>query len=226
MWRGRGRWAFVKKIEMFKGKVLRAQTCFSGLSNPNKYTQQEIGFVNSLKWSYWRYLNVKILTLASISWICCYKLSRMISQACSRQMLSISISMFSKIRQKVSFGLFLHQWMSRKETKAFGRLILKDNKNFFINSTILHCKQDPIYVFLEMKLRGLVPISTFISSHDRATYFAADRSWEQNRRTDRGNIYKSLTDSWMYELGTTLLSFISGNICFEFSVVSLQCVNF
>jgi len=24
MWRGRGRWAFVKKTEMFKGKVLRA----------------------------------------------------------------------------------------------------------------------------------------------------------------------------------------------------------
>jgi hypothetical protein len=46
----------------------------------------------------------------------------------------------------------------------------------------LHCKEDPIYVFLEMKLSGLVPnflihvsvsIEQFIYSHDQSTYFAA-----------------------------------------------------
>jgi hypothetical protein len=31
-------------------------------------------------------------------------------------------------------------------------------------------------------------------------------------------IYKSLTDTWMYELGTRPRGFISGNICFEFLV--------
>jgi hypothetical protein len=34
-------------------------------------------------------------------------------------------------------------------------------------------------------------------------------------------IYKSLTDTWMWKLGTRLHSFISGNICFEFPV---QCI--
>ncbi len=33
-------------------------------------------------------------------------------------------------------------------------------------------------------------------------------------------IYKLFPDTWMYKLGTRLRSFISGNICFEFSV---QC---
>jgi hypothetical protein len=33
-------------------------------------------------------------------------------------------------------------------------------------------------------------------------------------------IYKSLTDAWMQKLGIRLHNFISGNICFEFSV---QC---
>jgi hypothetical protein len=55
----------------------------------------------------------------------------------------------------------------------------------------IHCKEDPIYVFLEMKLSGLVPnfhihvsvrIEQFIYSHDQSTYFAAakqaDRSYE------------------------------------------------
>jgi len=31
-------------------------------------------------------------------------------------------------------------------------------------------------------------------------------------------IYKSLTETWMWKLGTRPYSFISGNICFEFSV--------
>jgi hypothetical protein len=42
-----------------------------------------------------------------------------------------------------------------------------------------HCKQDPIYVFPEMKLRGLIPKfhihvsgNDFIYSQDRSAYFA------------------------------------------------------
>jgi hypothetical protein len=59
-----------------------------------------------------------------------------------------------------------------------------------------HCKQDPIYVFPEMKLRGLVP-----NFHIHMYLWA---------------IYINIK-----ELGTRLRLFISGNICFEFSV---QCL--
>ncbi len=38
-------------------------------------------------------------------------------------------------------------------------------------------------------------------------------------------IYKSLTETWMWKFGTRPRSFISWNICFEFSVQSLQCIN-
>ncbi len=44
-----------------------------------------------------------------------------------------------------------------------------------VNLILIHCKQDSIYVFPEMKLRGLVPNSQIRIS--------------QNRRTDRGNTY-------------------------------------
>jgi hypothetical protein len=36
-------------------------------------------------------------------------------------------------------------------------------------------------------------------------------------------IYKSLTDIWMWKLGTRPCSFISGNSCFEFSVHCICC---
>ncbi len=49
----------------------------------------------------------------------------------------------------------------------------------------------------------------FTYSHNPFTYFAAiGRSIV--------NIYESLTDTWMWDLGTRLHSFISGNICFKF----------
>jgi hypothetical protein len=37
-------------------------------------------------------------------------------------------------------------------------------------------------------------------------------------------IHKSLTETWRYELGLRMRSFISGNICFEFSVYRLCSV--
>ncbi len=53
----------------------------------------------------------------------------------------------------------------------------------------------------------------FIYSHDRSTYFAAAKYWPN----DPGNIeiaYRYMN----VELGTRPRSFMSGNICFEFSV--------
>ncbi len=58
-----------------------------------------------------------------------------------------------------------------------------------------HCKDDPMYVFPERKLRGLVPNFHIHES-----------------------LYNSLTETWMWKLGTRPRSFISGNICSEFSV--------
>jgi hypothetical protein len=45
----------------------------------------------------------------------------------------------------------------------------------------VHCKEDPIYLYTEMKLRGLVPSfhihvsvsDLYMYSRDRSTYFAA-----------------------------------------------------
>jgi hypothetical protein len=49
-----------------------------------------------------------------------------------------------------------------------------------VELTILHCKEDPIYEFPEMKLRGLVPnFNIHVSESDSyiltTTYFAATK---------------------------------------------------
>ncbi len=63
----------------------------------------------------------------------------------------------------------------------------------------LHCTENPIYVFPEMKLRGLVPnscIYVFVSDSDLCIPRIGLPLWlQQNRQTDPGNIYKSLTDT-------------------------------
>jgi hypothetical protein len=66
---------------------------------------------------------------------------------------------------------------------------------------LLHCKQDPTYVFPEMKLCRLIPnfhTHVFVSAlyiyfYNRSTYLL-----QQNRRTDHGNtVYKLLTDTYV-----------------------------
>jgi hypothetical protein len=64
--------------------------------------------------------------------------------------------------------------------------------------TVLHCHENPIYVFLFWELRGLSPnfhinvsvSDLYIYSQDRSTHFL-----QSNRQIDRWNIYKSLTDT-------------------------------
>ncbi len=58
----------------------------------------------------------------------------------------------------------------------------------------VHCTKNPIYVFPEMKLRGLVPNSyIYLSLRD---LYIPRIGLQPNRQTDPGNIlYKSQTDT-------------------------------
>jgi hypothetical protein len=59
--------------------------------------------------------------------------------------------------------------------------------------TDTHCKEDLIYVFPEMKLRGLV--SNFVSDLDIPRIGLP--FWLQQNSRPILEIYKSLTDTWM-----------------------------
>jgi hypothetical protein len=89
-----------------------------------------------------------------------------------------------------------------------------------------HCNENPIYVFLFWELRGLSPN---FHIHVSVSDFYISRigpaiSLQQNRQTDQGNIKNpSQThecENWDLRPHNTF----SGNICFEFSVASLQCM--
>jgi len=67
----------------------------------------------------------------------------------------------------------------------------------------MHCIENPIYVFPEMKLYYLIPNSYIhVSVCDTYTPRIGQSIWlQKNRKTDPGNIYKSFTDPWMLKLG-------------------------
>jgi hypothetical protein len=67
---------------------------------------------------------------------------------------------------------------------------------------MLHYKEDPIYVFLDMQLRGLDPnFHIHVSvSYLYISTIGPPILLQQNRRTNRGN-YKSLKDTRMWKLG-------------------------
>ncbi len=73
-----------------------------------------------------------------------------------------------------------------------------------------HCKDDPIYVFPEMKLHGLVPnLHIHVSVNDIYTVFPRSVHLFCCSKISR------------IGLGTRSRIFISGNICFELSVKCL-----
>ncbi len=86
-----------------------------------------------------------------------------------------------------------------------------------------HCKEDPIYLFPEMKIRGLIPnFHIHVSVNDLfIPRIGPPIFLQQNRQIPIRGICKSITDIWILELGTRPSSFISENICFKFSV---QCL--
>jgi hypothetical protein len=86
----------------------------------------------------------------------------------------------------------------------------------------MHCTEiRTIYVFPEMKLRGLVP-NFYIHVSVSDLYIPTIGPQTQNSKINGTivGIYKSLTDTRMQKSGTRPHSFISENICFDFSV---QC---
>jgi hypothetical protein len=79
-------------------------------------------------------------------------------------------------------------------------------------------------LFSEMKLLGLVPnFYIHVTVNDLPVYIPTISPQTQFSKIDGHivEINKSLTDTWMQTLGTRPRSFLSGNICFEFSVPCL-----
>ncbi len=81
-----------------------------------------------------------------------------------------------------------------------------------------YCKQDLFYVFPEMKLHGLVSnFHIHVSLSDLYISRSVHLFYCNQIGKPIVGIYQSLTDTWMWELGTRPRSFIYGNVCFEFA---------
>ena len=88
----------------------------------------------------------------------------------------------------------------------------------------LHCKENPIYVFLFWELRGLSPNIHILVSVNDLYIPRIGPHISCSRIGSSSGIYKSLTDIWMWKFGLWPHNFFSGNICFEFSVLVLCSV--
>ncbi len=86
----------------------------------------------------------------------------------------------------------------------------------------MHCKENPVYVFLFWELRGLSPnfpymcLWAFYIFPGSVHLFTCCRVGKSIV-----GIYESLTDTWMWKLGLWPSNSFSGNSCFEFSLLFL-----
>ncbi len=137
-------------------------------------------------------------------------------------------------KEKLHYWIFSHLNMITNYFAAqccpMNQLVKRaDSGNFRceapVDSTQVHCNENPIYVFPEKELRGLSPIFTcmclwaiYIFPGSVHIFFCS--------RIGRPivGIYQSLTETWMWKLGLRPHNSFFGNICFEFSVLSLCIV--
>jgi hypothetical protein len=122
------------------------------------------------------------------------------------------LRMFPQHSQCLVWGRFPHMWK-----------YLVYMRNSYCCG-MAYALQQKIYIFLFWELRGLSPnfhIHVSVSDLYIPT-FGPPIFLQQNRQTDQ-RIYKSPTDTWMWKLGLWPRNSSPGNICFEFSVFSLQC---
>ncbi len=85
----------------------------------------------------------------------------------------------------------------------------------------LHCNENPIYVFPEKNLQGLSH-NFHIHVYVRDLYcifLGSIHIFFCNRIGIGMGMYKSLTNTWMWELGLRPHNSFSGNFCFKFSVL-------
>ncbi len=92
---------------------------------------------------------------------------------------------------------------------------------------MVHCSENPIYVFPEKELRGLSSNFHIHVSVSDLNIFPGSVHIFSCSRIGRPMvaIYKSLTDTWMWKLGRRPCNSFSGNICYDFSALSLCKVN-
>ncbi len=89
----------------------------------------------------------------------------------------------------------------------------------------LHCNGNSVYIFLFWKLRGLSP-NFHIHMSESDLYIPRIGPHSSSSRKGRPimEIYKSLTDTWMWKLGLRPRYSFSGNICFKFLAFCLCSV--
>ncbi len=87
---------------------------------------------------------------------------------------------------------------------------------------MVHCYENPIYVFQEKTLCGLsTNFHTRVSVSDLYIPRISPHTFLQQNRQIIVGIYNSLTETWMWKLGLRPRKSFSGNICFKFSVLCL-----
>jgi hypothetical protein len=140
-------------------------------------------------------------------------------------------------RGLVSSHNCLFKFSRQRATTFFNRRLRKDKKMYY--QTVLFIEKDGVWImkissegirlspnyisqctakkirFMYSQKLNLAPASFPISTFSAAKY--EDRSLEY--------LHKMLTETWLWKLETRTHSFISGNICFNFSVPCLCSVS-